>query len=67
MIEYKWTPVTLPDVLPNPRDIEAALESALAKACGDFRVALGYSRKPSAEEIAAENYCHECNRPYDED
>ena len=69
-VEYKWNAFISDSDWEQTRttkEIRDALDQMMKKSIGDFREALGLPRKASPEEIAAENYCHECGRPYDED
>jgi hypothetical protein len=57
-IKYEWKPITTNvdwDKLRTPEAIRAAIDESIAEGIGDFRQALGFSRKPSPEELAAEN------------
>jgi hypothetical protein len=72
MTEYRWTPFSLGPSTKEAEEmseaaIKALLDESITKYIGDLRVSLGYSRTPSRREIAAENYCHECGREYDDD
>ena len=71
-VEYKWDlheVMFKPEITPEMTEdeIAEAVNKALLKSIGDFREGLGLSREASPEEIAAENYCHECGRPFDEE
>lgn len=68
-IEYKWTPVvgSVDVSVMSEGAIKALVDANIRRVIREYRILNGLPAEATAEELEAENYCHECGRPFEEE